>query len=243
MLEIKEVTKLFSENVGIDNFSGKFEPGKITGIIGNNGSGKSTLVKCIFKEYIADKIDATFNGESLTNRKVLPQISLLPDQSVYPSGVTVFNFLWYKASLFGYSYKEAKQKVEEYLELVSLTSSKNKMFHKLSAGMQKRAMLALCLLNSPKFLFLDEPTANMDISAKKDVILLIKKLADKGIGVVVITHELEDWGPALDHLIVIQKSKKVFDEPMDKTKNIVEIFDRFDDAKHLINTEKIEKNF
>jgi len=153
-------------NKVIFNFDLNVNEGQIIGLIGDNGSGKSTLLKSVFKEYKKDQGEVKINNESIDDNKNLTKICFFPDQSVYPKDTSIIDFALHDGLLCGLTKNEINSRMNELLTNVNLLDYKNKKFDELSAGMQKRAFLAICLLAKPRFLILDEPTANLDVKTR-----------------------------------------------------------------------------
>ncbi|AGM25257.1 ABC transporter ATP-binding protein [Spiroplasma chrysopicola] len=221
--EIKNYSKLFKNGAGINELSMEFNSGDIVGLIGDNGAGKSTFIKCIFREYEKDTGEIYLDGENM-QIKDLRKFSLFPDQSIYPSGISIYDFMYYTASLSGIKNKEIKEIVLKALQAVNLLEYKNKTFKNLSAGMQKRALLANALITKPKVLFLDEPTANLDVKTRVQFLDLLKSLAEQGMAIIITTHLIDELAQIINRLVIIEKGEKVFEDVINKTTDIRKIY-------------------
>ncbi|AGM26292.1 ABC-2 type transport system ATP-binding protein [Spiroplasma syrphidicola EA-1] len=221
--EIKNYSKLFKNGAGINGLSMEFNSGDIVGLIGDNGAGKSTFIKCIFREYEKDTGEIYLDGENM-QIKDLRQFSLFPDQSIYPNGISIYDFMYYTASLSGIKNNAIKEIVLKALQAVNLLEYKNKTFKNLSAGMQKRALLANALITKPKVLFLDEPTANLDVKTRVQFLDLLKSLAEQGVAIIITTHLIDELAQIINRLVIIEKGEKVFEDAINKTIDIRKIY-------------------
>src|SRR5699024_9659778 len=153
--------------------------GSIVGLVGDNGAGKSTLIKTLFNEIKKDRGSILYNGEELEGSK-MKDFSFFPDQNSYPNNITLFDYAMHAAALAKIDKKEAKIKIEKLLESLDLSEYKKKTFAVLSSGMQKRALILICLVTSPKVIVLDEPTANLDVKNRNELLKLLSALAESG---------------------------------------------------------------
>ena len=163
ILEINNLSKKYGDKKALNKFSCKFTEG-IYGLLGPNGAGKST-----FMNILVDAIDRS-SGEILYNGKETISmgkdyrnlIGYMPQQQGVYDSFTVAEFLDYIAGLKGLKKTEAKKRIEEVLKFVNLYDVKNKKLKSFSGGMKQRALIAQAILNDPKILILDEPTAGLD---------------------------------------------------------------------------------
>ncbi|AUB31250.1 ABC transporter ATP-binding protein [Spiroplasma floricola] len=239
MLEIKSMSKKFDNEKGIFNFSLELKEGEIIGLVGDNGSGKSTMLKSLFGEYKKDEGEILLNGESLL--KNLTSISFFPDQSVYPKDITILNFAIYDGILCGIEKKEVEQRLDILLEKFNLLDYKTKKFNSLSAGMQKKALLAITLISRPKFIFLDEPTANLDVKSRTDFHKILKSLAKNNkVGILITSHIIDELEGFINKLVIIEKGIKKYDSQFDsKKENILPIYKKFTENKEIKNFEDL----
>ncbi|WP_339034971.1 ABC transporter ATP-binding protein [Spiroplasma endosymbiont of Cantharis rufa] len=218
MIELKNLNKIFKNGEGIQNINLKINSGEITGILGPNGAGKSTLLKLIFKEYKKDSGEIIYNNGD----ENLSKFSFFTDQSLFPRNISLSFFCMYSAELAGIKSKEAKKRMNHLLELLELEKYKSKPFRSLSAGMQKKAMLAASLINDPEFIFLDEPTANLDVNSRMELITLLKNMKEKNKAVVITSHILDELQNIIDRVIIIDSGKIILDKKYDKNEENLE---------------------
>ena len=164
-LEIRNISKTYKKGAvkALDNFNVVLTPG-VYGLLGPNGAGKSTLMNIITDNLNADSGDILYDGENIKKlgKNYRSVLGYMPQQQGLYDDFTLNRFLWYMAALKGLKKKEAKKKISQLLERVNLTDAAHKKLGAFSGGMKQRALIAQALLNEPKILILDEPTAGLD---------------------------------------------------------------------------------
>ncbi|WP_338972564.1 ABC transporter ATP-binding protein [Spiroplasma endosymbiont of Panorpa germanica] len=224
--EIKNFEKIFKNNKGIKDISLKIHKGKITSILGHNGAGKTTLIKLITQELKPDKGEVLVQGQK-PDKDFYQKIGFLPDQNSFPMDYKLKEFLVYNAILRGVQRDEANIKADDFLMKLGLEKYQNKTFRQLSAGMKKVALLAATMINDPEIIIMDEPTANLDIENRSDLLGLIDELAKAGKTIVITSHILEELEGVTQNLIVIKDGVKEYDKPFDKGKEkLTEIYNQ-----------------
>src|SRR5690625_2253119 len=163
MLEVKNVSKQYGDFLALKEISMDFENG-IYGILAPNGAGKTTLIKMLATLINPTEGEITYNGENIfqLDEDYRDILGYLPQQFGYYKHYTPRQYLTYLAALKGISKKTAETRTDEVLETVALSEVKNKKIRKFSGGMIQRVGIAQALLNDPKILILDEPTAGLD---------------------------------------------------------------------------------
>ena len=210
-LEVENITKKYKDKTAVDNVSITFTPG-VWGLLGANGAGKTTLMRMIagIMEPTEGKIlydgvpIETLQGEYRRIFGYLPQ-----EFGFYPE-FNVQDYLEYMAALKGMPKREAKRKIDELLEQVSLSEVRKKKIVKLSGGMKRKLMVCRALLTEPEILLLDEPTAGMDALARRQMWNLLKKLNQQNLTILLTTHYMEEAIDA-DRVIVMDDGKVIMD--------------------------------
>lgn len=166
-LKIENVTKVFGEKHAVDGVTVELTNG-VYGFLGANGSGKTTLMRMLAAVSKPTTGTITLNGEEIGKMgdRYRDLLGYLPQHIGYYKHFTVEKFLYYIASLKGLEKNSAKEKVAELLETVNLTEKRKTKMGKLSGGMKQRVGIVQALLNDPKILIVDEPTAGLDPKGK-----------------------------------------------------------------------------
>ncbi|QEH61569.1 ABC transporter ATP-binding protein [Spiroplasma chinense] len=223
MLEIKNLTKLFSSGDGISNISFSIKPGDIVGMVGDNGAGKSTIIKTLFNEY--GKNSGEFYLDNLPlNKKDYKKMAFFPDQSIFPNNISIEKYCTYSGCLSGISKKTILLRTRELLKYLKLYEYKNKTFKHLSAGMQKRAMLAITLISDPEIIVLDEPTSNLDLSSRFEFLELLKKLAGSNKTILITSHIINELQGLINKLIIIKEGTLIYEKYLEENEMILSIY-------------------
>jgi len=178
-ITIKEVTKEYKRNTGINKISTKFESGILNILVGDNGSGKSTLFKCIMGL-------CNYNGKIIKRKH---RIGYAPEEYVMPLHLTVIDFLKSIGRIKGLNSDDLDQNVIDYLRFFELEEYKHKPISKLSNGMRQKVNLIQAFIHEPKIIILDEPLAALDKGCVPKVVKLIKELSKSSL-VIVSTHHI-----------------------------------------------------
>ena len=193
-LEIRNISKTYKKGAvkALDNFNVVLTPG-VYGLLGPNGAGKSTLMNIITDNLNADSGDVLYDGENIKKlgKNYRSVLGYMPQQQGLYDDFTLNRFLWYMAALKGLKKKEAKKKISQLLETVNLTDAAHKKLGAFSCGMKQRALIAQALLNEPKILILDEPTAGLDPKERIKIRNFISEIAGDKI-VLISTHVVSD---------------------------------------------------
>lgn len=208
-LEIKNLSKTYVKGKpkSLDNLSTEFTSG-VYGILGPNGAGKSTLMNIIADNIKADSGEVLYNGENIIKlgkdfRNIL---GYMPQQQGIYKSFTGRRFLWYMASLKGIPKKEAKERIENVLNLVNLKDHADKKLGAYSGGMKQRILIAQALLNDPEVLLLDEPTAGLDPMERIRIRNFISEIAINKI-VIITTHIVSDIQYISKEILLMNKGK------------------------------------
>ena len=191
-LELRGVHKYYGKKAALAEVNLTLRAG-VYGLLGPNGAGKSTLMNIIAGNLLPDMGQVLFEGKTVTGgkrsfRKVL---GFMPQQQGLYDYFTGYRFLAYMAQLKGMDKRSAKEGIDKVLEAVNLTEEAGKRLGSYSGGMKQRILLAQAVLNDPKVLILDEPTAGLDPRERVRVKNLISRMAQERI-VLVATHVVSD---------------------------------------------------
>ena len=191
-LRIEHLTKRFKDKVAVNDVSITLTPG-IWGLLGANGAGKTTLMRMIADIMTPTDGAVYFDGEDIRKmgERYRDAFGILPQEFGYPKEFTVVDYLEYMAALKGISKEQAPQKIDNLLNILTLADVKRKKIKKLSGGMRRRVGIAQAVLNDPKILILDEPTAGLDPGERIKFRNYISEFAHNRI-VLVSTHIVSD---------------------------------------------------
>ena len=191
-LRISNLTKDFDGFKAVNNFSYQMDCG-VYGLLGVNGAGKTTLMRMLTTLMKPTSGEILWDGKDVfaMDGKYRMLLGYLPQDFGYYPDFSVYDYLMYIASLKGIRPAVAKQRVKELLKQVGLVKARNKKMKTLSGGMKRRAGIAQAMLNDPKILILDEPTAGLDPSERIRFRNLISELSEDRI-VLLSTHIVSD---------------------------------------------------
>lgn len=203
-LKIEQVTKTYGAKHALNRFSVVLKEG-IYGLLGPNGAGKSTLMNIITDNLAATSGTVYWEGKRIQSlgKQYREILGYMPQQQGMYDEFTVEHFLWYMASLKGMKKKDAKEQINQLLSVVNMTENRKKLLKGLSGGMKQRVLLAQALLNDPKILILDEPTAGLDPKERIRIRNLISEIALNKI-VLLATHVVSDIEYTAKELILMK---------------------------------------
>lgn len=204
MLTIKNVTKSFGEFCVLRDINLEFKNG-VYGLLAPNGVGKTTLIKMIATLIFPSKGEILYNGENIISmdERYRDIVGYLPQDFGYYKNYTPVKFLMYIAALKGIEKQFAMNRIKELLKLVGLEEVGDKKLKKFSGGMIQRVGIAQALLNNPKILILDEPTAGLDPKERVRFRNLLSELSRDRI-VIISTHIVSDIESISNEIVMIK---------------------------------------
>lgn len=213
-LKIENLTKHYGELCALDQFTATLKPG-IYGILGPNGAGKSTLMNLLTDTLKRESGTIALDGKEILSmgRDYRAVLGYMPQQQGYYDEFSVGRFLHYMAALKGMNKKQAQSAIDRLLGVVGLQNTVHKKMSALSGGMRQRILLVQALLNDPKILLLDEPTAGLDPEERIRIRNYIAEIAADKI-VLLATHVVSDVESIADQVLILRKGKLlVMDTP------------------------------
>lgn len=217
---IDRVTKQFKNKIAVDRVSLKMEEG-IYGLLGANGAGKTTLLRMIAGVIRMDAGEIFLDQHPVSSEIYRENLGYLPQDFGYYPNFTAREFLMYLAALKGISKVQAKARTEELLEMVNLKDVGKKKIKTFSGGMKRRLGIAQALLNQPKLLILDEPTAGLDPKERVVFRNMISRLK-KGRIILLSTHIVSDVEYIADEILVMKEGKIIHQGSLDEIIRVIE---------------------
>lgn len=218
MVTVSNLSKKFKKFIALDNVNCEFTEG-VYGLLGSNGAGKTTLIRCILNLYSNYTGDIQILGNSINkNNKILLEIGYLPQNFGLFKEFKVIDMLKYMCSIKEIDKSTWDEEIDRVLKLVNLESKKYLHVEKLSGGMIRRLGIAQALLNDPKIIIFDEPTAGLDPEERirfKNIINTIKK--EKMI--IISTHIVPDVQALCDNIVVMDCGKIISNETCAEIEN------------------------
>jgi len=209
VVEALGVAKWYGEVLGLNGFTASFGPG-ITGLVGPNGAGKSTLFKLLIGQLRADGGELRLLGEDPWNNVPLKRrIGYCPETNQLYGWMTGARFVETLLRLDGFPTSEARRRAAEALDLVGLTSARDRPLRTYSRGMRQRAKLAQALAHGPEALILDEPLSGADPVARVQILRTIGDFARQGGHVLMSTHVLYEIERITSNIVLIHNGKAI----------------------------------
>ena len=231
-LIIDRISKQYKNHIAVDRVSAKLHQG-VYGLLGANGAGKTTLMRMLTGILTPTSGTITFDGMDVTTEDYRGILGYLPQDFGYYPEFTAMDFLLYLAALKGIPKSQAKRRAKELLELVSLEDVSRKKIKTFSGGMKQRLGIAQALLNDPKLLILDEPTAGLDPKERVRFRNLIEQLGKDSI-VLLSTHIVSDIEHIADEILLMRDGQLIFQGPWTEEKGDLERFylEQFEEDPH-----------
>lgn len=221
-LIIDQISKQYETKLAVDHISVKLQKG-VYGLLGSNGAGKTTLMRMICGILKPTNGTISFDGIDVSEENYRSILGYLPQDFGYYPEFTGMDFLLYMAALKGIEKSQAKRKTKELLQLVSLQDVAKKKIKTYSGGMKQRLGIAQTLLNQPKLLVLDEPTAGLDPKERVRFRNLIADLGKESI-VLLSTHIVSDIEHIADKVLIMKDGQLIYQNKWDNSKGSLEIF-------------------
>lgn len=221
-LVIDRVSKQYKNHIAVDRVSVKLQKG-VYGLLGANGAGKTTLMRMICGILKPASGTITFDGIDVGEENYRSVLGYLPQDFGYYPEFTGMDFLLYMAALKGIGKSQAKRKAKELLALVSLQDVAKKKIKTYSGGMKQRLGIAQALLNNPRLLVLDEPTAGLDPKERVRFRNLIEDLGTESI-VLLSTHIVSDIEQIADKVLIMKDGQLIYQDKWDDNRGSLEEF-------------------
>jgi len=205
---ISDLSKVYDNSFSaLKQVNLKVKQGEILAMLGPNGAGKTTLISIICGIVTPSSGTVTIDGFDIIKdyRETRSRIGMVPQELNLESFETVFDTVSYSRGLYGKSPKP--EHIEKILKDLSLWDKKEQRLRQLSGGMKRRVLIAKALSHEPKILFLDEPTAGVDVELRKDMWLVVEELRKTGVTIILTTHYIEEAEAIADRVAVINQGE------------------------------------
>ena len=208
LLTIEALSKYYANGFeALKTINLRVKESEILALLGPNGAGKTTLIStiCGISKFRNGKITLAGHDIVQNYRAARKMIGMVPQELSLESFETVMNTLRFSRGLFGKAPNDSY--LEEILEQLSLLDKRNSQIIELSGGMKRRLSIAKALSHEPQLLFLDEPTAGVDVELRKDMWVLVRRLRNEGVTVILTTHYIEEAEAIADRVGIIDKGQ------------------------------------
>lgn len=251
ILQIEHLFKSYGDLKAVDDISLKVKKGSLFSFLGMNGAGKSTTINIICSILKKDSGKIYVNGYDLDKdvNKIKEEIGIVFQNSVLDNDLTVYQNLKVRASFYGFSKKEEKEKINNIVNLLQLNDILGKPINKLSGGQKRRVDIARSMIHNPKLLILDEPTTGLDPKTRLMVWNLINEIRNKtGMNVFLTTHYMEEAEEST-YIVIMNKGKIISEGTPLELKNkytsdyIKAYLDKNEQLEELLNKDKIQYSY
>ena len=213
ILSVSGLSKTYASGFSaLKNVSLDIRQGEIFALLGPNGAGKTTLISIVCGIVNASSGTVSVGGHDIVReyRAARSMIGLVPQELTTDAFVSVWNTVSFSRGLFGKP--PAPAHIEQVLRSLSLWDKKDSRIMALSGGMKRRLMIAKALSHEPRVLFLDEPTAGVDVALRRDMWQLVRGLRDNGVTVILTTHYIDEAEEMADRIGVIRQGELILVE-------------------------------
>ena len=220
MIEIKNVTKKYGENIAISDISFNVNDGEIFGFIGHNGAGKTTLIKSIVGIHEFDSGDILINGKSIMRNPIecKKQMAYVPDNPELYENMKAIDFINFICDMYEVSLEERTKNINKYAKLFEIENNLNEPISSFSHGMKQKIALISALAHNPKILIMDEPFVGLDPKAVYDVKEIMNEMIKEGKTIFFSTHILDVAEKLCSRVAIIKKGKILKVGNMDEVK-------------------------
>lgn len=219
MIKIEDLHKSYGQNEVLKGISTEIKEKEVIAIIGPSGSGKSTFLRCLnlLEEPTSGKI--TIAGDVLTDRgtnimKIREEVGMVFQHfHLFPHKTVLENLTYAPINVKGMDKTTAIKAAEDLLTKVGLFEKRNEYPSRLSGGQKQRVAIARALAMDPKVILFDEPTSALDPEMVKEVLAVMKNLADSGMTMLIVTHEMGFAREVADRILFLDGGKLIEDAP------------------------------
>jgi ABC-2 type transport system ATP-binding protein len=211
LLELHNLKKYYATQKAVDDISFSVEPGTIFGLLGPNGAGKTTLLRMITGILFPDEGEILFEGKHFNPMKDVERIGYMPEERGLYKKMKIGEQALYLAQLKGLHKDKAMSLIKEWFVRLEMQSWWNKKVEDLSKGMSQKLQFVTTVVHQPSLIILDEPFSGLDPVNSNVIKDEIFQLAKKGATVIFSTHRMEQVEEICDHIVLMNKGKKILD--------------------------------
>ena len=217
------LTKYYGKLLAVDHINFEVKEGEIFGFLGPNGAGKTTTTRMLIgiskpTEGTAEVMGYDIQKHPLEAKELM---GIVPDISNVYTDLTAWDNLTFTGRLYDISKVERNKRAEELLQLFGLFDRRNESVDGFSRGMKRRLCIAMALMNKSSILFLDEPTAGLDVQSVLTIRNLVKKMNGEGLTIFLTTHNMEEANQMCDRVAIINKGKIAAIDTPEKLKRTI----------------------
>jgi ABC-2 type transport system ATP-binding protein len=210
-IEAIGLTKHYGTLSAVDDISFRVGRGEVFGFLGPNGAGKTTTIRMLVGLTSPSEGTAMVAGHSITDDivEVKRRVGVVPEVSNLYDELSVWDNLLFMSQLYHVPKQERSERIEEVLQSFDLQSSRGMKFGKLSKGLKRRVVIAAALVHSPEIVFMDEPTAGLDVVSAQSLREFIEQLGSNDTTVFLTTHYIEEADRLCDRIAIIMRGRIV----------------------------------
>jgi len=208
-IEVEDLTKIYGEIIAVNHINFRVEKGENFGFLGPNGAGKTTTIRILTGVIRPDSGTATIMGHNILEDclKAKQIISVVPEMANAYIDLTAWQNLMLIGELYGVSKIETQERARHLLKELGLYERRNQLARGFSKGMKQKLILCIALLTEPQILFLDEPTAGLDVESARLIRGIIGQRNKNGTTVFLSTHNMEEANQLCDRIAIINHGK------------------------------------
>ncbi|MFC2063590.1 ABC transporter ATP-binding protein [Chloroflexota bacterium] len=203
VLKVEDFRKLYGEFVAVDGISFDIQRGEIFGLLGPNGAGKTTTLECLegLRQPNGGRLDILGLDPDKDSRKLRNLIGVQLQSSALPASMTVTEAMKFMCAYHGVAPRT------DLLERLGLGEHLKAQYSELSTGLQRRLALSLSVAHQPEILFLDEPTAGLDVESRTELHKLIRELKESGTSIMLATHDMAEAEKMTDRVAILVRGR------------------------------------
>jgi len=222
-IEVKDLTKYYGDLSAVDHISFSVAEGEVFGFLGPNGAGKTTTIKMLVGLTTPSEGTATVAGHDVREDivEVKRRVGVVPETSNLYDELSVWDNLLFASRLYHVPRRDRPERVEGLLETFSLQDRRNTRFGRLSKGLKRRVVIAAAMVHRPEIVFMDEPTAGLDVMSALSLRKFVGSLHLEDTTVFLTTHYIEEADHLSDRLAIIVKGRLVTVDTPENIKNSI----------------------